>query len=66
MRTKINKILNIMKKSDNVIMNENYESPIVKLVEFEVEVGFAASMKDVSDNTGVSGVIWTTTPGNTY
>ncbi len=55
-----------MKKSDNVIVNENYESPVVKLVEFEVEVGFAASLSDVNDNTGISGVIWTTTPGNTY
>lgn len=56
-----------MKKDQNVTMNENYESPIVELAEFETEVGFAASQSvEETPTTDFSGVLQGTTGTHTY
>ncbi|MFI3265784.1 MAG: hypothetical protein R3Y15_01365 [Rikenellaceae bacterium] len=56
-----------MKSSENVNINDVYESPTVKLVEFEVEAGFAASsISEINDIDGIEGTLWTASPGNTY
>ncbi len=56
-----------MKKSENRVVNSDYESPVVKLVEFEVEVGFAASsISEIQGIDGIEGTLWSSSTGNTY
>ncbi len=56
-----------MKMDQNVTLNENYESPIVELAEFETEVGFAASTSVEETNfEGFSATLRGTTSSNEY
>ena len=51
---------------ERTIQNDTYESPIIKLVEFEVEVGFAASFANEIPDAGFSGTIQGTDKTHTY
>ena len=55
-----------MNTKEKTIQDSSYESPMIKLVEFEVEVGFAASEANEIPAAGFSGTIQGTDNTHTY
>ena len=46
-----------MNTKESITQNNYYESPAIKLIEFDVEIGFAASEMSEIPNAGFTGAI---------